>query len=107
MACIGLGLNRQQITVRQHERNNASYFGKVFDYLNYLGFSESDLIRYGRSYNEVYFKKASETYGVDIGFNIDETVSKAYVYWNLKLGLTHHAFFQYSLEFGRKYAGLQ
>ncbi|MCD8477784.1 MAG: hypothetical protein LRY68_07690 [Sulfurospirillum sp.] len=106
VACIGLGLNQQHITVREHERNTPSFFGKIFDHLSYLGFTEDDLAKYGRSYHEVYFKKASEIYGVDINFNLDETVCKAYVYWNLKLGLKHHEFFQYSLEFGRKYAKL-
>ena len=107
VAVIGLGLNQQNISVRQHEINHPLYFGKIFDNLEYLGFTHIDVERYGKSYNELYYKKASEVYGVEIDFNIDEIVSKAYVYWNLKLGLHNHEFFKYTLDFGRKYTGLQ
>ena len=105
--CIGLGLNRKNITIKEFEMSNLSYFSKFFDNLEYLGFSEEDIQQYGKKYHEIYFKKACDIYGVDIGFDMNETVSKAYVYWNLKIGFANHEFFKESLEFARKFARLQ
>lgn len=105
--CIGAGLNHSNITIQQHEVNNQDYFGKFFDNLELLGFSSDDIIKYGNSYYEIYFKKASEKYGVDINFDLDEKLSIAHVYWNLKLGLHNHEFFKYSLDFAKKFAVIQ
>jgi hypothetical protein len=106
VACLGLGLQRQEITIREIEETNFSYFKPFFDNLEILGFEENDRKKYGTSYHEIYYKKAVEQYGVDIGFDMNETVSKAYVYWNLKLGLHNHEFIKYTLDFGRKFAKL-
>lgn len=103
---IGIGLNRK-VSIRQQESNQLVYFDKFFNNLKYLGFDKQDIEKYGNSFHEVYFKKASEKYNVDIDFNLDESISKAYVYWNLKLGLANHKFFKESLVFGKKFAKLQ
>jgi hypothetical protein len=105
--CIGLGLNNKGLTVNQHESNNSYYFKKFIDNLEYLGFDSNDITKYGRTYHEVYFGKACEKYGVDIEFDMNETISRAYVYWNLKLGLSNHEFFKSSLDFSKKFAKLQ
>ncbi len=104
---IGIGLQRKNISAYKLEINNPNYFQKFFDHLEYLGFDNNDTIKYGKTYHEIYFKKACEKYGVDIGFDMNENISKAYVYWYLKLGLANHEFFKYSLEFGKKFAKLQ
>lgn len=107
IVCIGLALNRKNFTVYQHEINNPNYYQKFFDNLEYLGFDNNDITKYGTTYHEIYFKKACEKYKVDVEFDINETISKAYVYWNLKLGLSNHEFFKYSLEFGKRFAEIQ
>ena len=103
---VGMGLQRKNISTYQLEINNPSYFQKFFDNLEYLGFNNNDITKYGKTYHEIYFKKACEKYGVDVEFDINETVSKAYVYWNLKLGLANHEFFKNALEFARKFGKL-
>lgn len=105
--CLGLCLKTGNVAVEQHEKNHPEYYCKFFQNLGFLGFRQSDVEKYGKTYHEVYYKKASETLGVDIGFNLHETVSRAYVYWNLKLGFRNHEFFKYALDFGKKYAKLQ
>jgi hypothetical protein len=102
----GLNLDCQE-SVKEFEINNFSYFTKFFDNLEILGYLKQDIEKYGGTFHEMYFKKASQKYGVDIGFDLNETVSKAYVYWDLKLGLQDHQFLKDTLEFNRKYASLQ
>lgn len=102
IACIGLGLQRKYISLRQHELENATYYNKLFLNLEHLGLDKQDIAKYGNSFHEVYFKKASEKYNVDINFSLDESMSKAYVYWNLKLGLTNHEFFKEGISYIRK-----
>ena len=67
-----------------------------------MGFDKTDSEKYGTTFYEIYYKKASEQYGVDIHFDLNQTVSKAHVYWNLKLGLKSHEFFKTSIQFIRK-----
>lgn len=105
--CQGLGLNQINLSVGKHEENNVAYFSKFFNNMEYLGFNSQDIKKYGESFHEISFKKASEKYNVDIDFNLNESVSKAYVYWNLKLGLTNHNFFKYAIKFAKKFARLQ
>lgn len=100
--CIGLGLNQQKISIREHENKNPQYFGNFFDHLDALGFSKEDSEKYGHTFHEIYYKKASECYDVDIDFNLNETVSRAYIYWNLKLGLKNHQFFKNTINFSRQ-----
>ncbi|WP_141048477.1 hypothetical protein [Aliarcobacter cryaerophilus] len=97
----------KNMNLKTFEMNNISYFNKFFINIEYLGFEQSDITKYGNSFHEIYFKKACEKYGVNIGFDLNETISKTYVYWNLKLGLSNHDFFKSSLEFGKKFATLQ
>lgn len=104
--CVGLSLNQKNITVKTHEQTNQLYFIKFFDNLDYLGFLQQDIQKYGNTFHEVYFKKACDIYGVDMEIDMNETISKAHVYWTLKLGLSKHDFFRYALEFGRKFAKL-
>ena len=94
------------MTVKKHEENNSQYFAKFFDNLKALGFSKDDIQKYGNTFYEVYFKKLSEEYDANICFDLDETLSKANVYWNLKLGLKNHGYIKYALKFGRKFAKL-
>ena len=100
--CIGLGLNQQKTSLREHENKNPQYFGNFFDHLEALGFSNEDSEKYGHTFHEIYYKKASECYNVDIDFNLNESVSRAYVYWNLKLGLKNHQFFKNTINFSRQ-----
>ena len=97
----------KNMNLKTFEMNNISYFNKFFINIEYLGFEQSDITKYGNSFHEIYFKKACEKYGIDLEIDLNETLSKAYVYWNLKLGLAHHEFFKYALEFARKFAKLQ
>ena len=57
--------------------------------------------------NEIYYKKASVKYCIDINFDLNETVSRAYIYWNLKLGFHNHNFFKYAINFSKKYTKLK
>ena len=104
---LGLSINMKNISVREHEFNNPSYFNKFFDNLEILGFTKKDIEKYGNTYYEMYFKKASEKYGVDISFDLSEKVSQAHLYWNLKLGLNNHEFFKYSINLAKKFVELQ
>jgi hypothetical protein len=105
--CMGLYLNRLSTSIIEHEKADPAYYGKFFDNLELLGFSKEDIKRYGNTFHEIYFKKAAQKYGVDIGFNLNESISKAYIYWNLKLGLANHEFFKDALLFSKKFAKLQ
>lgn len=104
---IGLSINMKNITVREHEFNNTNYFNKFFDNLEILDFTKKDIEKYGNTYYEMYFKKASEKHGVDINFDLNEELPKAHIYWNLKLGLNNHDFFKYSLDFAKKLTSLK
>ena len=97
----------KNMNLKTFEMNNISYFNKFFINLEYLCFEQSNIEKYGNSFHEIYFKKACEKYGIDLEIDLNETLSKAYVYWNLKLGLSNHEFFKSSLEFGKKFATLQ
>ena len=97
----------KNMNLKTFEMNNISYFNKFFINLEYLCFEQSNIEKYGNSFHEIYFKKACEKYGIDLEIDLNETLSKAYVYWNLKLGLSNHEFFKSSLEFGKKFAELQ
>lgn len=97
----------KNMNLKTFEMNNISYFNKFFINIEYLGFEQSDITKYGNSFHEIYFKKACEKYGINIGFDLNETIPKAYIYWNLKLGLSNNEFFKSSLEFSKKFATLQ
>ena len=97
----------KNMNLKTFEMNNISYFNKFFINIEYLGFEQSDITKYGNSFHEIYFKKTCKKYGINIGFDLNETIPKAYIYWNLKLGLSNHEFFKSSLEFGKKFATLQ
>ncbi len=103
---IDLGLNQKEITIRQYELKNQSYFSKFFNNLKYLGFEMENLEKYGNTFYEIYYKKAIEKYNVNINFDLDENLMKAEIYWNLKLGLHNHDFFKYSLDFAKKFSKL-
>lgn len=90
----GMNLNFKNISIKQHEESNQNYFQKLLDNLEYLGFEKNDLQKYGNLFHEINFKKAIEKYNVDIGFDLNETVKKAYVYYNLKIGYGNHKYFK-------------
>lgn len=104
---IGLSINMKNISVREHEFNNPNYFNKFFNNLEILGFTKKDIEKYGNTFYEIYFKKMSEKYSINISFDSNENVSKAHTYWNLKLGLNNHDFFKYSIDFARKFTSLK
>ncbi|MCD6258803.1 MAG: motility associated factor glycosyltransferase family protein [Helicobacteraceae bacterium] len=104
--CMGLYLNQQNVTIEEQEKNNTEYFSKFFDNLEYLGFTKEDKAKYGESFHAIWYKKASETYNVPIGFDPKQSMVKAYLTWNLKLGFHNHEFFKYALDFAKKYARL-
>lgn len=104
---IGLYLDRQTITLRQHEIDNPSYYYKFFRNLEFLGFKNKDIEKYGNSFHELYFKKASSKYNVDINFSLDESISKAYLYWNLKIGLADSKYFKDALIFAKNFVRLK
>lgn len=104
---IGLSINMKNISIKEHEFNNTNHFNKLFDNLEILGFTKKDIEKYGNTYYEMYFKKASEQYAININFDLNEKVSKAHIYWNLKLGLNNHEFFKYSIDFAKKFTSLK
>lgn len=104
--CMGLYLNQQSVTIEEQEKNNTEYFSKFFDNLEYLGFTKEDKAKYGESFHAIWYKKASETYNVPIDFDPKQSMVKAYLTWNLKLGFNNHEFFKYALDFAKKYARL-
>lgn len=99
---IGLGLIFNTISLKEKEQKDYTYYQKFFENLEYLGFERNDIEKYGDSYHEIYFKKLIEKYIIPIDFSMEESVKKAYVYWNLKLGFKNHEFFQFVINFIRK-----
>ncbi|AYJ79309.1 hypothetical protein AN286_03850 [Aliarcobacter cryaerophilus ATCC 43158] len=92
---LPLGLNRDKyFTLREFENQNKIYFQKLIDNLDHLGFNKDDINKYGNSFNAISFKSYSQKYSIDIDFNLDETVKKAYVYYHLKLGHKNHNYFK-------------
>ena len=69
--------------------------------------AKNDIEKYGNTYHEIYFKKLSEKYNIPIDFSMEESVKKAYVYWNLKLGYNNHHFFRNAIDFDNKFGKLQ
>jgi hypothetical protein len=55
----------KNMNLKTFEMNNISYFNKFFINIEYLGFEQSDITKYGNSFHEIYFKKACEKYGID------------------------------------------
>ncbi|MGJ0302697.1 hypothetical protein NG774_05125 [Aliarcobacter cryaerophilus] len=95
IALLPLGLNRDKyLTLREFENQNKAYFKKLLDNLEYLGFNKDDINKYGNSFNTINFKSASKRNRIDIDFNLSETLRKAYVYYNLKLGYKNHNYFE-------------
>lgn len=104
---IGLGLKFEKISLKEYEKKYSSYFQKFFDNLNFLGFDEKDIKKYGNSFYEVYFKKLSEKYNVNIDFDLKDNISKVHVYYTLTIGLQNHDFFKYSINFSKNMIRLQ
>ncbi len=104
---LGLGLSCENLTLREKEHRDFLYYEKFFANLEYLGFEQTDREKYGSTFHEIYFKKMSERYAIDIDFNLDQTVSKAYVYWYLKIGFNNHDFFRFAIYFIKKMNELQ
>lgn len=95
IALLPLSLNTDEnLTLREFENQNKVYFKKLLDNLEYLGFNKDDIDKYGNSFNAINFKSASKKNSIDIDFNLSETVRKAYVYYNLKLGYKNHNYFE-------------
>ncbi|MDN5062013.1 hypothetical protein [Aliarcobacter butzleri] len=103
---IGLLLNFN-MTLKKFEEDNQIYFGKLLNSLDLLGFDNDDIKKYGSSFYEIYFKKNSERYNINIDFDINETMKKGYVYYNLKLGQNNHDFFAYAIDNQKKRDSLQ
>ncbi|MCT7554883.1 hypothetical protein [Aliarcobacter butzleri] len=96
---LTLGLSKDKyLTLREYENQNKSYFQKLLDNLEYLGFNKDDINKYGNSFNAINFKSTSQKYGIKIDFNLDETVRKTYVYYNLKLGYKNHNYFEETIN---------
>ncbi|MDD2974182.1 MAG: hypothetical protein PHZ10_03660 [Aliarcobacter cryaerophilus] len=104
---IGLGLIFNTLSLREKEQKDYIYYRRFFDNLEYLDFEQNDIEKYGNTYHEIYFKKLSEKYNIPIDFSMEESVKKAYVYWNLKLGYNNHQFFRNTIDFGKKFGKLQ
>ncbi|WP_066345816.1 hypothetical protein [Aliarcobacter cryaerophilus] len=95
IAVLALNLHRDKyLTLREFENQNKEYFQKLIDNLEYLGFNKDDINKYGNSFNTINFKSASKKNRIDIDFNLSETLRKAYVYYNLKLGYKNHNYFE-------------
>lgn len=103
---IGLLLNFN-MTLKKFQEDNQIYFGKLLNNLEFLGFDNDDIKKYGSSFYEIYFKKNSERYNINIDFDINETMKKGYVYYNLKLGQNNHDFFAYAVDNQKKRDSLQ
>lgn len=103
---IGLLLNFN-MTLKKFEEDNQIYFAKLLNSLDLLGFDNDDIKKYGSSFYEIYFKKNSERYNINIDFDINETMKKGYVYYNLKLGQNNHDFFAYAIDNQKKRDSLQ
>ncbi|RBQ30135.1 hypothetical protein [Aliarcobacter vitoriensis] len=92
---LTLGLSRDEnLTLREFENQNKTYFQKLIDNLEYLGFNKDDINKYGNSFNAISFKSASQKYSIDIDFNLDESTRIAYIYYHLKLGHKNHNYFK-------------
>lgn len=100
---IGLGLIFNTLSLREKEQKDYIYYRRFFDNLEYLGFEQNDIEKYGNTYHEIYFKKLSEKYNIPIDFSMEESVKKAYVYWNLKLGYNNHQFFRNTIDFSKRF----
>lgn len=100
---IGLGLIFNTLSLREKEQKDYIYYRRFFDNLEYLGFEQNDIEKYGNTYHEIYFKKLSEKYNIPIDFSMEESVKKAYVYWNLKFAFNNQVFFGNIIDFSKKF----
>ncbi|MFY9105128.1 hypothetical protein OZY38_07720 [Aliarcobacter cryaerophilus] len=95
IAVLGLNLHRDKnLTLKEFENQNKTYFQKLLDNLEYLGFNKDDIDKYRNSFNAISFKSYSEKYNIDINFNLDESTRIAYIYYHLKLGYKNHNYFE-------------
>lgn len=99
IALLTLSLNRDKnFTLREFESQNITYFQKLLDNLEYLGFNKNDINKYGNSFSAISFKSDSQKYNIDIDFSLDESTRIAYVYYHLKLGHKNHNYFKEVIE---------
>lgn len=99
IALLTLSLNRDKnFTLREFESQNITYFQKLLDNLEYLGFNKNDINKYGNSFSAITFKSDSQKYNIDIDFSLDESTRIAYVYYHLKLGHKNHNYFKEVIE---------
>ena len=99
IALLTLSVNRDKnFTLREFESQNITYFQKLLDNLEYLGFNKNDINKYGNSFSAISFKSDSQKYNIDIDFSLDESTRIAYVYYHLKLGHKNHNYFKEVIE---------
>lgn len=92
---LSLSLNRaKNLTLYEFENQNKIYFQKLLDNLEYLGFDKHDLQKYNNNFNAINFNSSSKKYGININFNLNELIRKAYVYYHLKIGYKNHNYFK-------------
>ncbi|QNM92447.1 hypothetical protein [Aliarcobacter cryaerophilus] len=96
-----------KMTLHTLENNYKSYYQIFFKNIEKLGFDENDINIYGKSFHKIFFNKQAKKYNIDINFNINETVVKSYIYYNLKIGFKNHGFFQFLISFSKNMLELQ
>jgi hypothetical protein len=105
---LTLNLNRaKNLTLYEFENQNKIYFQKLLDNIEYLGFNKHDIQKYDNNFNAINFNSSSEKYGVNINFNLDELMRKAYIYYHLKIGYTNHNYFKEIIDRVKKSIELQ
>jgi hypothetical protein len=95
------------LTVKQYAEMTREYYKKFFQNLEFFGFHKEDVEKYGNNLYEIFYKNAIKKYNIDMYFDMNENIKKAFVYWNLKLGSKNHNFFKDSINLTKKMIQLQ
>ncbi|MBU0633355.1 DUF115 domain-containing protein [bacterium] len=103
----GALLNYKNISVTEYVKLNENYFNRFFENIEELGFEQSDIEKYGRSFHAVFYKKAMQKYAVDLDLDMSRSVCDAYTDWTLSIGLHDHEFLKEYTKFIRAFARMQ
>lgn len=103
---ISLALHQKHVSIEKVQKENIQYYNKFLNNLEYLDFEKNDLIIYGKTFYEIYFKKLSSKYKIDIDFKINDNIPTAQVYYNLKLAKENHDFIKFSIIFLNKFLSI-
>ena len=87
------------ISINRFEKDNPKLYQKFFDNLEYFEFESINLDKYGNTFHEIFFRKISEKYDININFNGEDTIKIVSVYYHLRLGLKNHEYFKFMLNF--------